>query len=265
MSRAATVMGIILMSVWCLVGFEVSAVAQEKEAAEALESEAASEAEKGPTMSEKKKAEQKFKEGAKAYNTEKYEVARKLFLEAYETFPAAVFLYNAALANRQLGNDKQALKFARRARAEQRYPLPDKLAKKNNRMIHVLATRSAQREYEEELAEARKLDWRGWTGVGTATAGGIAMVVGLGVFGQKALEGNRELTEIREQNEYEVKRDEVEANRNTAQVLLFSGAGLMLAGGGLVVWDILDVPERPASVRVGPARDGMQVQIEWRF
>lgn len=211
----------------------------------------------------KARAEEIFAEGAMLYNTEEYRAARKQFLDAYKAYPAAIFLYNAARSSEQLGELDTALKQAKRARAEQRYPLPEKWRKRNSRLIGSLQTRISQREYERELEQARGLDWRGWSGVGAAGVGASAIVLGLGVFGRQAREGNEELATIRDQAEYQVRRDEVEADKTTAQVFLFSGLGLVAAGGGLVAWDLLDLPEKPRVIVAPSAGRGVQVQIRW--
>lgn len=210
------------------------------------------------------KSEELFAEASKAYNTGEYEEALNGFLAAYDAYPAAVYLYNASLASKELGEIEQARKLARRAREERRYELPDALAKKNNRNIQIFSERLAEAEYERRLEDARGLDWRGKAGIGVGATGIVALGIGLGAFGQRAKRLNGELGEIRDKAEYDREREKVATSRNTAQVLFFSGLGLALAGGGMVAWDLLDVPERP-TVMVGPKKQGMSVQLQWRF
>lgn len=217
---------------------------------------------------DQERAQQLFERGYGAYSTEKYGRALAMWRKAYEFVPAAVFLFNAAKAGEQLGNLEQALALAKRAGKQEKRPLPEKLAKKNETLIRDLKARLAFERKRREALRARKLDWRGWSGVAGLAGGTLAVGLATAVFGNQAGKINQNLGNAGSREAYQERRTRMESKQTVGRVLLYSGAGVAAVGGGLLVWDLVDVPRMPedptAAVRFGVnGRPGATIRLRF--
>lgn len=210
-------------------------------------------------------AQRLFEKGYRAYSEKEYAKALSLWRKAYEYVPEATFLYNAASAASKLGNLDQALGLAKRAAKQKERPLAPQLEEKNKKLIKSLNERIERRKRQRELEKARGLDWRGWSGAGGVAAGGTLVGLALGLFGNKASQLNAGLQEASTRSVYDERRARMERKQATGQVLLYTGAGLAVAGAGLLAWDVLDMPQdRELSFRFGTrGRLGATVQFQF--
>ncbi len=110
----------------------------------------------------------------------------------------------------------------------------------------------------------------GWIGAGASIVGvgllATTLIVDLGLGGDieeyDALSDSDKRTAAGE-----ALAEDIEGQQSTGQVLLYSGAGLVAVGAGLIVFDLFfnDGNEHMTNVGVGVSPDGASVQATWQF
>ena len=78
-----------------------------------------------------------------------YKEAARFYMEAYSHYPAAAYLYNAAISHERSKNFVKAYNLAKRARAQKSIPLDAERVKKNNALIARL---------EKRLVDVRRME-----------------------------------------------------------------------------------------------------------
>jgi tetratricopeptide (TPR) repeat protein len=216
---------------------------------------------------ERVKAQKLFQEGYKAYQKQDYTTAVSLWRQAYEYVPEAVFLFNAARAAEKLGNLSTAEKLAEQAKAKDNRTLSAEDAAKNEQLLQRVSEKQKYRESKEAWKREKKLDWRAVSGF-AAVGVGVGGIISAGLVGREAQRINNDLAEARTRPEYRNLTDTFQARQNLGRGLLYSGIGLAAAGASFVVWDLVDVPEKPDkpkfSVGVN-ARNGLQGVFRLKF
>lgn len=236
-----------------------------------------------------KRAQQAFDEGMSHYTEKKYAEAVTEFRKGYSLMPAGMFLYNIALSYIKLGEYAKARRYAKRA--DGRDDLPKKARVKNAARIDALGIRLHAATVADAIEPAEPDDQTDligskdpkvseapgsrepkggvgmWTyaGLGTAVVG--AGLVGGALYMGSDLEARIDhLAQVTDRGEYDQMRASIESDRTVGQVLLVSGIGLVAAGSGLVVWDLLGADEQSGALSVQPqlgSTTGARVRWEW--
>lgn len=184
-----------------------------------------------------------FEAGAKQYLAGEFEEAIVSWQKAYSMQPAAIILYNIALASGKLGNHSQAIGFANRAETEKQNPLDASYLAKNaaNRQSWQMAIRSTRtaerlrREYDA-VAGTKPLGWKAWAGIGAASLGVISLG-GSAFFALQASDGIDKAKESTDPDEHAKLRTDTQDQQVIGQVLLYTGAGLIVVGTTLFILD----------------------------
>lgn len=241
-----------------------------------------------PAQDNAQLAQEAFDRGMSHYTEEEYGDAVAEFRKGHQLMPNGMFLYNISLSYMRLENHEKALRYAERA-IEMREHLPPKADAKNAARMSGLHTRLVVLQLAAELkpveteppagdgdlfADAEPDDspeagWPGtltYVGAGTAALGGV-LIVGAGVMGSDVDERADQLAGVEDRSTYDTMRDEIESDRMLGRVLLFSGLGLVAAGGGLVAWDFYggqsESPRLSLQPEVGGDRVGARLDWQW--
>ena len=216
---------------------------------------------------EAQKAVRHFEQGDAAYQVGDYTTALSLFLRAHKNFPEATFLYNAARSAQRLGRWEQARSLALRAEEQKVFPLSDGLSRANTRLLEEVEAEIEKEEIRAQEAASSGLDWRGWTGLGAATAGTASIIIGLAVYGQQAQEHNETAGAAQFRPDYDAAVADMKQAQSTGWAFVGTGAVLAAAGLGLFLWDVLDAPDetRPTDVSIGLRSDGGDVSLRWSW
>ena len=216
---------------------------------------------------EAQKAVRYFEQGDTAYQSGDYTTALSLFLRAHKKFPEAAFLYNAARSAQRLGRWEQARSLALRAKEQKIFPLSDGLSRATTRLLEEVEAEIEKEELRAQEAASRGLDWRGWTGLGAATAGTASIIIGLAVYGQQAQEHNETAGAAQFRPDYDAAVADMKQAQSTGWAFVGTGAVLAAAGLGLFLWDVLDAPDetRPTDVSIGLRSDGGDVSLRWSW
>lgn len=232
------------------------------------------------TGDEHQRAQQHFDKGAQLYYEGEYSRAAVEFRRAHEVHPHPLFLYNFALANMQLGRIDDAREGAIEAR-QMDEPLPPEQDARNEAIIAGADTLSAGHlvteqiaEHSEEIppppqpqAEDTGFGWRGWGGIFALGAGTAALTGGLGI--ELSLRPDREELEQRKEtnpNADGVARLEssIESRELTSRILIGSGAGLMVMGTGLLIWNATDGhADEPSAIRLNVSPHFVGISGQW--
>ncbi len=241
------------------------------------------------------RAQEFFDAGAQAYYRGDYDQAAVEFRRAHEAHPHPMFLYNFALANKQLGRLDTAVDAAEAA-AEMDGALPPEQDARNNAIITAGTTVYGGEELAEELesllgepvAEEEEDDeeeiadidappepadasWGlvGWAGVGAIGAGAAGLVLG-GVAHADVSPYRSEFEERQQRNPestaLEDFESEITARETTRNMLFISGGALMAVGAGLVVWESMTGPDtdaEPAAMQWNIHPGGAGVTLQW--
>ncbi len=201
-------------------------------------------------QSDERKAEAYYEKGVDAFFNKKYSLAISYFQRANELDPDAVFLYNISRAHAKLGNPGDALEVA--LEADAKGGLPEDTAQKNRHRIVAYGRAAAAEdvcealnppvgELDEDTPDSSKegLGVVGWTGVGLASAG-AASLLGAGAM-TFIVSGNLdEYDTARADGDYERARglhSDIGDRQEMGRLMLYSGAGLVAAGGAMFAWD----------------------------
>lgn len=231
-------------------------------------------------------AQEAFDRGMSHYTEQNYGDAVAEFRKGHQLMPNGMFLYNISLSYMRLKNHEMALRYAERAR-EMREHLPPKSDAKNAARIGGLNARLGALQLAKKLepiaAEPdqggdRFVDsavddstesWPGtltYVGAGTAVLGG-ALVIGAGVMGSDIDERVEQLAGVEDRSAYDTMRADIESDRTLGRVLLFSGLGLVAAGGGLVAWDYYGDQAETSRLSVQPELGGdrLGARLHWQW
>ncbi len=203
-------------------------------------------------------AQKLFEEGATAYSEKRFSEALTLFRKAHTYVPAAAFLYNAARAAEKLGNLEQSLSLAKQAKTQKTQPLAAQLVKKNDALIESLEKQIVAQKEAAERRKTMQWSWVGYSGVGVGVVG-LSLVGGATYLGTQASSDIKALEDVEAREAHAQQREDILATQATAEVLLYSGVGLALVGGGIVAWDLLSPGESPLQVSTGPGDVGLSV------
>lgn len=222
-----------------------------------------------------------FDSGATFYEQGQYEKAIEEFQAGYALFPDPIFLYNISLAHGKLGRVNESLAVAELAES-MGLQEPDQ-SQNRARMVALRSVQSGQDVSDELGVVARKtasedkkrrtaednrqlFSTYGWIGVGTASAGLVALVSSLLI--DLSMGGDIEAYESAaargDESEYGTLKDDIESSQTTAQILFFSGVALTAVGGGLIVWDLMrdqETEDTVARAMVVPTPDGAAINI----
>jgi hypothetical protein len=221
---------------------------------------------------DKKKAQAHFDKGAEYYLQERYARAIVEFRKGYESYPEAMFLYNIALAQAKLGQHDKALATSERA-AE---GLKGKTKAANAALGAACTVALGAPERAEAMAEAANqaraeaptkdarpdekkdpvdeapaleadegLGALGWTGTAMLVVGGAA----LAGAGWTSIELEDDWAAYEEAGadadsaRYAQLREDISSKQDRGQILLYSGAGLAVAGAALLTVDLMSGAE----------------------
>ena len=182
------------------------------------------------------------------YQNKNYGKAIFHWRKALQIQDVALLHHSIAKAYEKQGELKSALKYARRAKLSKATPLTAKYQKKNDRLIarleKAIAIKHAQERQAKIDATRYQLDWRGYTGIGTATVG----LVALGLMGYENNQAKKGLEQLQppqklSRKQYNDLKDKVESHQSRGQLYFYAGMGLMTLGTGLFLWDFLTVDE----------------------
>lgn len=214
------------------------------------------------------RAQSAFDQGVRAYHRDRFEQAADLFEWAYALEPHPLFLYNAAMARRRLGEPRrirelvwafheqnwsfEALgprtgttfqgldagsRVAVRARgnleARRATTVGQRIADRGRRLV-----RRRFRQLEARRARRSRLETTGRIGVGLATLG-LGTLAGAGIayvrLSQSWNEFQHEVP-IGGRREFDRLQRRVRRRQRWFEVLGVGGAGLVAVGTGLLVW-----------------------------
>jgi tetratricopeptide (TPR) repeat protein len=234
-------------------------------------------------------AQEAFDRGMSHYTEENYGDAVAEFRKGHQLMPNGLFLYNISLSYMRLGNHEKALRYAERA-VEMRDHLPPKSDARNSARMGALRARlsaiglAGRLEPQETeptddrddlLADAESdnsQETEGWPGTltyigaGTAALGG-ALIISAGVMGSDIDARIDQLGDTDDRQSYDAMRSEIESDRSVGRVLLFSGIGLVAAGGGLVAWDLYGGESETTLLTLQPEIGGDRVgaRLDWQW
>ncbi|MFP4597252.1 MAG: hypothetical protein ACLFVJ_03310 [Persicimonas sp.] len=211
-------------------------------------------------QSDVKKAEAYYEKGVDAFFNKKYSLAVSYFQRANELDPDAVVVYNISRAHAKLGNPDDALEKALEAQAMG--GLPEDTAQKNrHRIVAYRRAVAAQDvcealnppvdELDEDSPESSDegLGVVGWTGVGVGSIGAAGLLgAGMMTF---IVSGNLdEYDTARADGDYGRARglhSDIGDRQEIGRLMLYSGAGLLAAGGAMFAWDYFSGQESAES------------------
>lgn len=224
---------------------------------------------KTPTAAEQEAAREAFDQGALFYTQGEYGRAIVEFLKGHELAPHAMFLYNISLSYEHLGNMRQALNAAERAKGFE--GMPDAVAVRND--ARIVAFRVLMASESTSLALGKPVDppivppepeppltepmfgGLGWIGV-AATGVGVALLGGAGYM-QLAIQPNlvsyEEAGTAGNRSEYDSLRTTLEGQQATGKFLLYGGGALVGTGIILMLVDRSGRDEGPRRVVVQAA------------
>lgn len=222
------------------------------------------------------RAQDHFDTGADLYYQGEYSQAAVEFRRAHQIHPHPMFMYNFALATKQLDRLDDTLDAALEAEAMDQQLPPEQQAG-NRAMIHgaqlVLDTRESSEEIAADLPDIDPPEAEdefgpvGWIGLGAialGTAGGVA-----GAVTHYRVRGDRqELEERREVNPdaqaIATLESRVSSRETARNALYLSAAGLVTFGTGFVIWENMMGPDNDASaldVSIGPTN--ASISLTW--
>lgn len=240
-----------------------------------------------PTAQDQEQARQHFDQGALFYTQGEYGRAIVEFLKGHELAPHAMFLYNISLSYEHLGNTRQALGAAERAKNFA--GMPDAVIVRNDARIagfrvrlesestaEAVANNKAQAlvtppEDPDPIAESPSgFGTLGWAGVASAGIG-IALLGGAGYMQmamQPNLEDYRAAAASGDGPTYTALRSELESQQSTGRMLLYSGSALAATGVILMVLDgsssSKDQPRR-AQLSLSPTVGGAHLGLRLSY
>ena len=199
-----------------------------------------------------------------------YEEARTYFVEAYTVFPHSNLLLATARTSHRVGDDPHALEgyqsfLARRPDYENRDHLENLIA-------------DLEAPEVEELPEdapppaAARPSLIGWSGVGLAALGTVAMIGGArtasGVDSDFAVLDEYRTTGDRQA--YESLADDMDSRQSRGKLFFYGGMGLVTVGAAAIVYDLVlsepapggAAPDHQARLLIGPTDDG-GVSVSW--
>lgn len=237
------------------------------------------------------RAQESFDQGARYYYDGDYSSAIVEFRRANQIHEHPIFYHNIALSNKELGRPDRALDAALSAE-EQAAQLPPETAATNSGLIAGYTSLDTGEEVSQDLAalidedddvddvdeapeveEADRWGGLGWGGVATLVAGSGALV-GAAVTDQQVAAGIDQLRDDRDSGDvgpdaFDDRRDELAGQQTMGQILLFSGAGLALAGTSLIAWELMTPgsveEESGGGVALSPQinRPGIELLVRW--
>lgn len=225
------------------------------------------------------RAQDHFDTGAELYYESDYGQAAVEFRRAHQIHAHPLFLYNFALATKQLGRLDDALEAATEAEAMDE-PLPPDQAERNRAVIDSIPTVQHIRTTAEEAAEDRAdvaappdveaddgIGPVGWIGAGALALGTAGLATG--AITHYRVRGDRE--ELDERRDRTSDSDaiaelesQVSSRETTRTALYLSGLGLVAAGTGFIIWESQmgpDTDARALDVSVGPTN--ASVSLSW--
>jgi tetratricopeptide (TPR) repeat protein len=238
-----------------------------------------------------KKTQAHFDKGAEYYVQEKYARAIVEFRKGYRISQQPMFLLNIALAQAKLGQHDKALATSRQASAG----LSGKAAVSNQGLgaaCAIIVDANKRAEAIAEAAAASRADAStedstdpstdkpsavsddssfgvlGWTGAAALVLGGAA----LGGAGWTALDLDDDWAAYEAAGEqantarYEQLRQDISQKQDRGQILLYTGAGLTIAGATLLAVEMLadepDTQPAPHAYSLTPSAGADSVSIE---
>ena len=227
------------------------------------------------TEDPKEQAAKLYKEGVDAYLGGDYAIAITKFREGYGLDPNSMFLYNLSLCFWKLGNFQEALNHAEKA--EELGEMPDEAATRNpgrvasfKVVLHAEAVATAMVTPEDPGPPTCATDSEcengyvcnirrglcvesfvpppteplfsviGWTGVGVGAAGVVLTAIALIINFSLAddIRTQRQLVADGQTQEAAALAAQIKGRQTTGIVLLLGGIGGVVAGGGLVAYDL---------------------------
>ena len=232
------------------------------------------------------RAQAYFDDGAEHFYEGRYGRAAVEFRRAHEIHPHPLFLYNFALASVQTDRLDDALDAAIEADAMEE-PLPQEQHSRNRALISGASTvfaaeDAAERidelgvdppeepEPPEDLVEADDPDFGllGWTGVAALGAGAAGLVLG-GLTHHNFQPAQDEVDQRMDRNPDDPGVSElddwVSGQQTLRNVYFISGAALMVAGAGLVIWESGGGGDdaEPAAMQWNIHPGGAGVTVQW--
>lgn len=203
------------------------------------------------------RAYQLYQHGVEAYKEGEYQRAATYMEGAVEIHKNPVVFYNLSLAYSKLGRAEDALAAAQIA-ASMEGDMPAEAALKNRARIRAYRTALGGGAVADDIAASgppdvdTDLSLVGWSGSATAGVGvillGTALVIN-GAIGNK-IDNYEAALDDGELNSANRLYDEINRQQTAASITFISGTALLLAGTGVLVYDLYFY-ERPQQARLG--------------
>lgn len=230
------------------------------------------------TLSEQ--AKRHYEEGQQHYEDGEYRRAAEKLRQAFALTSRPMLLYNISLAEWRAGSLREAISVGIRASAEK---LPQPIQTKIEARLAAFGTVRRVREMTPgpvdlptEVQEGRAADTTessgqprssqsgpgplavaGWTGVGLGAAGLVGALVYDGIVRRAVEQRNRALENGNNRRARDIWTDKIQPKQRAGRVFLFTGAGLTVAGGAMLLLDW--TAERPR--RSAAENDALRVRI----
>ena len=199
-------------------------------------------------------AQSLFDDAVADYMAKRWDQAALKFRKAYAVLPDALFLYNQAKALQKLENYQAAIGALTRARDQKERPLPPDIVAKVPAFLAELETSLALEETQEkeaavaaevvapigpppgnqDIQEEGRFGEIGWSGVAVGGAG-LGLVIWSALLADSVTSESAALLEEQDTGRFQQQRDDIQSDQDLAQILLFSGAGLLTVGS-VPVW-----------------------------
>ncbi|MBA2661087.1 MAG: hypothetical protein H0U74_02235 [Bradymonadaceae bacterium] len=258
-------------------------------------------AQSAPSDEDRRVGQEFFDSGAKFFVAGDYAAAIVEFRKGYARLPEPLFLYNIALAETRLGRYQQALQTSERAEKVLAGDSADAnkglqaacttiidAGKRAEAIALALAQAAAEPQIEEpkesvEAVEAVAVVVEpqpqptgfgalGWTGVGVATLGGLALAgAGLTIMSLESdWQAYEEAARLSDGARYSALSESIEDQQIVGQVLLYSGVGLVAVGSGLIIYELVrssGSQDRQPGVVLAPTvgREAVALELRLRF
>ena len=205
------------------------------------------------------KAYQLYQQGVEAYKEGDYERAATYMEDAVEIHRNPVVFYNLSLAYSKLGRAEDALGAAETA-SNMDGDMPAETALKNRARIRAYRATLTGAAVAEDVASSgppdvdTDLSLVGWSGAATAGVGAVLLGTALvmnGAIGNK-IDNYEAALDDGELNSARRLYDEIQRQQTTASITVLSGTALLVAGTGVLVYDLFFY-EETQQARLGGA------------
>lgn len=225
------------------------------------------------------RARELYERGSAQYEAGDYVSAARSLRQAYDLVQRPALLYNIGMAEWRAGQEERAIETFERAL---NLELPANLVPPTEARLAGIAVtlnaRTAAADIAGQVAAQPPASvpasdpddswgWKGWTGT-AATVAGAGLLAGAGFVSLQIAENETDLRAAAAANDarlYDQLQAEIDDQQTVGPVLLYSGAGLVAAGLGLLMWELFDDQSSEASAGVVATPDGAAGSVTIRF